>query len=565
MRKHKLSFLAVDVDGVAAASRLTSVMTMVDSYSHRGPLPIIAQRSNMKRSPHLATRIWNTPLLIHPAKASAILYGLRERLGIDAGMFDSPPEAPDTEDDNDTPGMADGLCVIPVYGTLVKRSTGMDAMSGLTSYGDIRECVEDAMEDPECKGLVFDFDSPGGEVSGMFELCEFLTSLRGQKPMYGVANDAAYSAAYALASCMDRLYVTSTGGVGSIGCYCLYVDQSEYDKKQGVKYNFIFAGDRKIDGNPHAPLSDEARAAAQAEVDRIRDMFITLVAKNRNVGAQALIDTQAGCYFGAQAIPLLADKIGGLNDALNDMAALLQIERTAKLPTAASVPLLSITLGQGGELDHWTAARSDIATLALIATRPHSLGWADLESGPGLPVLALRTARAQLASPNSTSAREISCLVVPYGQLSDDLGSFKEIYEPGCFAESLASQDDFRALNNHDTAYVLGRRSAGTARFFEQGGVCFTAQAPQTQWADDLLVSMRRGDITQSSAAFYILKSRWIYEGSQKIRVIERAQLVEASVMSLVAYQSTTASVVEQQAIAAQHQQYGARLRLLSL
>jgi hypothetical protein len=173
-----------------------------------------------------------------------------------------------------------------------------------------------------------------------------------------------------------------------------------------------------------------------------------------------------------------------------------------------------------------------------------------------------------------SSTRTITCCVAPYNQISCDLGGFKEIYEPGCFAECL-KQDDPRALFNHNPDYVLGRKSAGTARFFEQpDGLYFEADAPDTQWANDLLVSMRRGDITQGSAAFFILKPRWEYRGSQKVRVIEQAKLVESSIASFAAYESSTASVAEAAAaaaaslivkqVAAEQEYLGARLRLLA-
>ncbi|WP_196302053.1 S49 family peptidase, partial [Ralstonia solanacearum] len=44
------------------------------------------------------------------------------------------------------------------------------------------------------------------------------------KPVWAVANDMAFSAAYALASAASRLFVSRTGGVGSIGVIAMHVD-----------------------------------------------------------------------------------------------------------------------------------------------------------------------------------------------------------------------------------------------------------------------------------------------------------------------------------------------------
>jgi HK97 family phage prohead protease len=178
----------------------------------------------------------------------------------------------------------------------------------------------------------------------------------------------------------------------------------------------------------------------------------------------------------------------------------------------------------------------------------------------------------QLQDLQSSAHRTITCLVAPYNQLSCDLGGFKEIFQPGCFSECLKT-DDPLALWGHDPKFVLGCKSAGTARFLERpDGLYFEADAPMTQWATDLLTSMRRGDIKSSSAAFFILKPRWEYRDSQKVRVIEQAKLVEGSVVSFAAYDSTSASVAaEKEAsayaalqVAAEQEHLKARLRLLA-
>src|ERR1051326_5701296 len=159
---------------------------------------------------HLATRIFNTPLAIHPEKLSTLLHVLGPRLGLRADMI---PKAGDVVPGQrrDAGGgepigpvaMIPAVAMIPVYGTLVKRSSNVDAESGLTSYAALRSKVDAAMKSPIVKSLLFDMDSAGGEVSGLFDFCSYLGSVRGTKPMIGIANDMAFSAAYAVASCME--------------------------------------------------------------------------------------------------------------------------------------------------------------------------------------------------------------------------------------------------------------------------------------------------------------------------------------------------------------------------
>lgn len=60
-----------------------------------------------------------------------------------------------------------------------------------------------------------------------------------------IANDDAYSAAYAIASSAEKVLVTRTSGVGSIGVIASHIDQSGFDEKQGIKYTTVFAGKKK--------------------------------------------------------------------------------------------------------------------------------------------------------------------------------------------------------------------------------------------------------------------------------------------------------------------------------
>ena len=156
-----------------------------------------------------------------------------------------------------------------VIGTLVSRSGYLDAASGLLAYDDIGDAIAAAMDDPSVRGVILDVDSPGGEVGGLFDLVDQIRAIRSEadKPLWAVANESALSAAYAIASTADRLYVTQTGEVGSVGVVAVHVDESGADAKAGLAWTFVFAGESKVDGNAHEPLSARARATIQADVD----------------------------------------------------------------------------------------------------------------------------------------------------------------------------------------------------------------------------------------------------------------------------------------------------------
>ena len=295
---------------------------------------------------HVASRFVNCPLMIHPPKLEVIIKALGPRLGIDpdAVLARRVPMGAtatlmarysDTGDERDY-AVLDGVAVVPVQGTLLKKESFLSAWSGATSYEQIQRQVAQAVDDASVRAILLDVDSPGGETTGCFELADYIYSIRGVKPVYAAANDIALSAAYAIASSASRVFVTRTGAVGSIGVYALHVDQSGFDKDIGAKYTFIFAGDKKVDGNPHEPLSESARSDIQAEVDREYAIFVETVARNRKAATKAIVGTQAGLLWAENALPLLADEVGTIDDALAALAKVAGARTKSFAATAAN-------------------------------------------------------------------------------------------------------------------------------------------------------------------------------------------------------------------------------------
>ncbi len=279
----------------------------------------------MNLLPHLAARLFGAPLLIHRPKLDVILSVLGSRVGLAVLTAPTGFVQPDRNAAQADAGAAQsGIAVIPIYGTLVRRTQGLEAQSGLTSYAGIALALDTALADPNVAAILLDIDSPGGESSGVFDLADRIRAATTIKPVWAVANDMAFSAAYALGSAASRLIVSRTGGVGSIGVIAMHVDQSVKDQQDGIAYTAVFAGDRKNDLNPHAPISGEAHSFLQGEVNRIYDLFATTVAKHRGMGVNTIKSTQAALYFGADAVASgLADDVGTLDDAIRQINSML--------------------------------------------------------------------------------------------------------------------------------------------------------------------------------------------------------------------------------------------------
>lgn len=228
--------------------------------------------------------------------------------------FSRPGRVPDTGYDM----IADtGVAMIEVQGTLVQKLGTLRPYSGMTGYDGLREAILRAHADPEVKAIVLDIDSPGGEVAGCFDLVDTIYGLRGDKPIWAILTESAYSAAYAIASAADRIIVPRTGGVGSIGVITMHVDWSKALTDAGITVTFITYGDRKADFHPEIPLSKEALEAAQADINAMGELFVNTVARNLNLSADAVRDTQAACFMGANGVSLgLADAVMAPDAAL---------------------------------------------------------------------------------------------------------------------------------------------------------------------------------------------------------------------------------------------------------
>lgn len=135
-----------------------------------------------------------------------------------------------------------------------------------------------------------------------------------------------------------------------------------------------------------------------------------------------------------------------------------------------------------------------------------------------------------------------------FDSLSEDLGGFREKIEPGAFADTIEA-DDIRALWNHDSSLVMGRRANGTLSLEEdERGLKVEITPPETQWARDAMESVRRGDVTQMSFGFYTLSDRWEVKDGEDIRTLERVELIEVSPVTFPAYPDTAIALRSREA-----------------
>lgn len=289
--------------------------------------------------PHIAARIFNTPLLIHPQKLDAIIAGLGGRIlgaeinrgaSAEAIAPELSPELFSTRRGERVreagwPGykVVEGVAVVHAGGALVHRTRMTADSELLLGYNDLALAREHALDNTDVHAVLTVWDSPGGEAQGAFEFADRMFALRGRKPQVSIADGMAASAAILGASADDELIVTNTGYAGSVGVVMRHVDFSRALANEGISVTHIFAGAHKIDGNPFQALPEAVRAAFQDEINTLYTMFVAAVARHTGMSEEAVRATQARTYMGQAAIDVgLAKRISTADAVLTELAGL---------------------------------------------------------------------------------------------------------------------------------------------------------------------------------------------------------------------------------------------------
>ncbi|MBZ4194569.1 MAG: S49 family peptidase [Candidatus Contendobacter sp.] len=359
---------------------------------------------------HIASRLFNTPLLIHPGKLDAIIAGLSSRMGLDLDHTPQPygfaPSASTAlaiePDDRRSYTLQNGVALLNIFGVLAHRTTMRADSSMVLGYDRIAQTFQAALADPSVRAIVLNLDSPGGEVAGAFELAAQIHAARGQKPIVAVASDLAASAAYLIASAADSISVSETAVVGSIGVVMCHLDCSQALAKAGVAVTHIYAGAHKVDGNPYEPLPEAVAEQFQTNINHYYDLFTSAVAsQRRQLSVDAIRATEAGLYIGHQALKAgLADHIETTAQAV----ARLRIPGGGRKATALIAPPSTRIGAYVMDPDDLTTPSPDaavaplsaafIAEQCLVAGEP-ALGRALLSTGLTDVLLQARLAQAK--------------------------------------------------------------------------------------------------------------------------------------------------------------------------
>ena len=264
------------------------------------------------------------PMLIEPAKAKAYLDKVAEL---------SPTDLKAGDDLEDMMEMLFGprpmliksgdIAVIPVKGVIGSGLTELEKMMGATDVEDIQEMLEDAERDPGVEIIIFDFDTPGGTVTGVPEMAQRIRACK--KRTIGWTCKQSCSAGMWLMSQCDEVYVSPSSIVGSIGVYIPIYDMKAAYAEEGITVDLIKAGWAKGAGYTGTSMTPEQRKLFQDDVDEMHQWFIGDVKAVRTFADEA--DMQGQCWSGKKG----AEKslVSGLLNTFDDLLIAIDPEEYA--------------------------------------------------------------------------------------------------------------------------------------------------------------------------------------------------------------------------------------------
>lgn len=146
---------------------------------------------------------------------------------------------------------------------------------------------------------------------------------------------------------------------------------------------------------------------------------------------------------------------------------------------------------------------------------------------------------------NEPESRMVEGYAAMYDVYSKDLGNFIETIKPGAFNNTDITET--KALFNHDYNYPLASYSNNSLQIeFDEVGIKYRFEMPNTSYGDDLLELMKNGLIYQSSFAFTVNpeKTQWTKTDGKNVRnIYEIDTLYDVSIVTNPAYEDTSVAI----------------------
>lgn len=216
----------------------------------------------------------------------------------------------------------DTIAIVHIDGPIVHGDSTEGGLFGGTAVGSrtIRNVLEDLLDEPRVRGVIVRINSPGGSAIGSEVIWQGLRRVAESRPVWVSVGSMAASGGYYIAVGGDRIYVDRSSIVGSIGVVGGKLAIGGLLDKLHIRPYERFRGPRAELLSLTRPWTDTQREQIRSRMRDTYDLFVSRVRAGRP--QLDLSTTAEGRLFtGTRAVRLgLADRLGGLHDAVADMA-----------------------------------------------------------------------------------------------------------------------------------------------------------------------------------------------------------------------------------------------------
>ena len=290
---------------------------------------------------------------------------------------------------SDLLSLQDNVGVISIAGPLIPGEAGFMSFFGLTGYGDVRNALVEAAQNPEIKSILLAINSGGGAVDGCADCATLISQVNAVKPVLTYADGTIASAAYWLGSQASAVLIGPTTIAGSIGVVLKHSEMSKMRSAAGITDTVIRSGEFKQLANPVEPLSDVAKAELQVLSDDILAVFHSAVSTGRDMSVAA-VESKMGKgreFVGKRAVSAgLADGISTYEGALSAAKALQSVDNIHTAPQN--------TRSSGAPMTKKTLSAADLAAIASGAVIEASETQQDAETAAAEAATAAAAAAA---------------------------------------------------------------------------------------------------------------------------------------------------------------------------
>lgn len=249
---------------------------------------------------------------------------------------------------------AEYVALVQLSGTISYSESPLALLSGETlTPSKVEDLVEIIKSDPFAKAVVLVINSPGGSAAASEEIYQMIRRLADDRVVVAYISEYGASGGYYIALPADEIMASPHALTGSVGAVSLVINWAELMDKLGVKAETFKSGELKDIGSPWRPMTDKERQIMQNLINTIAKIFADRVREAREDRIKNWDEVlSARPYLGVQAVEIgLVDKVGNLDDAINDARRLAEMPETAPTrwikPRAPS--LLELLLGGIGE------------------------------------------------------------------------------------------------------------------------------------------------------------------------------------------------------------------------